>query len=203
MVWACPVMRPSPRPARTLHIASPRYPRDLHRAPALGVPWLQTPSQKSTADVSESKCTYSPCTWSFKQGRPLVGISGIGSSEKCTMRLQKIFFPPQNIRALTMRSGVVFFKGGSVQYRIVEYGTDVWHIVPCQQKCMPVATDIALSVCVLCCRPIVLAHPSLTGRASKATKRSSVAELLLSARTTVTLAPQTTLRWTFVRLFPP
>lgn len=65
-VLVCPVMRPSPRPVRTLHTASPQYPRVPLPALELGVPWLQTPSPRSTADVSESKYR-SLSTW-IKKG---------------------------------------------------------------------------------------------------------------------------------------
>lgn len=55
LVSVSPVMRPSPQPVRTLPTASPPCPRVLLPAPASGVPWLRTPSPRSTADVSESE----------------------------------------------------------------------------------------------------------------------------------------------------
>lgn len=55
------MMLPSLRPVRTLRIASPQYPRALLPAQALGVQWLQTPSPRSTADVSGSKYRVDVC----------------------------------------------------------------------------------------------------------------------------------------------
>ena len=85
-VLVFPVMHPSPRPARILRIASLQYLRVLLPALALGVPWPQTPSPRSTADVSESKCTLLP-HMEEKQNVSRVkcfsGISGIGKANAC------------------------------------------------------------------------------------------------------------------------
>lgn len=128
MVWACPVMHPSRRPVRTLHIASPQYPRVPLLALALEVPWLQTPSPRSTADVSESKYALLPdMEWETECWRghifcriPLhCNLKNAQRGGKKWFTKQILPVPLKHHRALAVRSvlwkltGV--FKGGTVQ----------------------------------------------------------------------------------------
>lgn len=140
MVWVCQVIRPCPQPVRTLPTASPRYPRVLQPALALGVPWLQTPSPRSTAVASESKCAT----------LPHVRIKNVDLGERC--------WNPQHREkpVLVPVDRAVFVKSP------VGCSADAKHIVPSLPECMPVITDQALSGCILSCGPIVPAHPCLT-----------------------------------------
>lgn len=173
-------MHPSPRPVRTLRIASPRCHRVLLPALALEVPWPLMPSPRSTADVSESKYTLMHSDrW---MSRYLVGFPGAGMSEKMhsvVKKLQKFskanIYPTQKSQSLGCEKRTPKAKGCFLRRNCTIKNCRVWHrcLAHClsQQKCMPVVTNRSLSLCALCCRPIVSAYHSLTDFAFKASRR--------------------------------